>query len=57
VALLVRGPQGVRRRVRAMQKVVDGVQTVLARCVEAEAERKAPGRHSHRGRAQWGKGV
>jgi hypothetical protein len=25
-ALLVHGPQGVRRRFRAMQKVVDGVQ-------------------------------
>lgn len=35
-ALLVRGPQGVRRRVRGMQKVVDDVQAVLDRCVEAE---------------------
>jgi hypothetical protein len=41
VALLVRGPQGVRRRVRVMQRVMDGVQAVLDRCVEAEADEKA----------------
>jgi hypothetical protein len=40
VGLLVRGPQGVRRRVRSMQKVVAGVQAVLDRCVvEADEER------------------